>query len=40
LRLKSLGNSIVPACAAVPLQRIKRLSQIVGEGTKGRTYIK
>ena len=40
LRLKSLGNSIVPACAAVPLQRIKRLSQIVGEGTMGRTYIK
>ena len=37
LRLKSLGNSIVPACAAVPLQRIKRLSQIVGEGTMGRT---
>ena len=40
LRLKSLGNSIVPACAAVPLQRIKRLSQIIGEGTMGRTYIK
>ena len=40
LRLKSLGNSIVPACAAVPLQRIKRLSQIVGELTMGRTYIK
>ena len=25
-RLKSLGNTIVPACAAVPLQRIKHLS--------------
>lgn len=25
-RLKALGNTIVPACAAVPLQRIKHLS--------------
>ena len=27
LRLKALGNSIVPNCAAVPLQRIKDLSE-------------
>jgi len=28
-RLKALGNSIVPACAAVPLQRIKDLNSII-----------
>ena len=27
LRIKALGNSIVPNCAAVPLQRIKDLSE-------------
>jgi hypothetical protein len=26
-RLKALGNSIVPQCAAVPLQRIKDLNE-------------
>ena len=29
LRLKALGNSIVPACAAIPLQRIKDLYSLV-----------
>ena len=28
-RLKAMGNSIVPACAAVPLQRIKDLNSII-----------
>ena len=28
-RLKALGNSIVPACAAVPLQRIKDLNSSI-----------
>ena len=28
-RLKALGNSIVPVCAAVPLQRIKDLNSII-----------
>ena len=27
-RIKALGNSIVPACAAVPLQRIKYLNDL------------
>jgi hypothetical protein len=26
-RIKALGNSIVPNCAAVPLQRIKDLNE-------------
>jgi len=29
LRLKALGNSIVPACAAIPLQRIRDLYSLV-----------
>ena len=28
-RLRAMGNSIVPACAAVPLQRIKDLNSII-----------